>query len=122
VSETLPATLDAAALAEESRAGRLPGFVIGGPFGYDVAVSREAAKAKGLGGSEAAGEADLLLFAGIEAANAVAKSWKFHGKAETGSIVLGGRVPILLNSRSDGVARRMNALLLAIAVLAGRRA
>lgn len=114
VSEALPATMDAAALAAESRAGDLPGFVIDGPFGYDVAVSRDAARAKGLEASTVAGDADLLLFPTIEAANAVAKSWKFHGQAETGSIVLGARVPVMLNSRSDSAARRINALILAM--------
>ncbi|NDW45743.1 phosphate acyltransferase [Ruegeria sp. PrR005] len=115
-SDAIPATRDAEALA---RAG-LPGFEIGGPMGYDVAVSPEAAQIKGLQDMPAAGAADLLLFPTIDAANAVAKAWKFHGQAKTGSIVLGARVPVLLNSRSDSAARRVNALLLAGAVLRGR--
>ncbi|NDW54867.1 phosphate acyltransferase [Aliiroseovarius sp. PrR006] len=119
VSDALPATLDAQRLAQESRQGKLPGFVVDGPFGYDVAVSRAAAETKKLEGSAVAGEADLLLFPTIDAANAVAKSWKYHGAAETGSLVLGAVVPVLLNSRSDTVARRINALLLALAVKAG---
>ena len=119
VSDALSATRDAAALSEESRDGKLQGFVVDGPFGYDVAVSRTAAISKKLDHSRVAGMADLLLFPTIEAANAVAKSWKFHGQAETGSLVLGARVPVLLNSRSDSAARRINALLLALAVKAG---
>lgn len=115
-SDAIPATRDAEALA---RTG-LQGFEIGGPMGYDVAVSPEAAQIKGLQDMPAAGAADLLLFPTIDAANAVAKAWKFHGQAKTGSIVLGARVPVLLNSRSDSAARRVNALLLAGAVLRGR--
>lgn len=114
VSQVLPATLDARTLAEESAAGLLPGFVVEGPFGYDVAVSKASAEKKGLSDTVVAGDADLIVFPTIDAANAVAKAWKFHGDAETGSIVLGARVPVLLNSRSDGVARRLNALMLAI--------
>lgn len=121
VSDAMPATRDAATLAAESRADNLPGFEIGGPMGYDVAVSADAARLKGLENMPAAGTADLLLFPNIDAANAVAKSWKFHGAAATGSIVLGARCPVLLNSRSDGATRRFNAVLLAAAVLAGRR-
>ncbi|SDD55022.1 phosphate acyltransferase [Ruegeria marina] len=117
-SDAIPATRDAEALAR----GGLPGFEIGGPMGYDVAVSPEAARIKGLQDMPAAGAADLLLFPTIDAANAVAKAWKFHGQAETGSIVLGARVPVLLNSRSDSAARRVNALLLAGAMLRGRAA
>lgn len=119
VSDALSATRDAAALSEESCSGEMPGFVVDGPFGYDVAVSRSAAISKKLDQSEVAGMADLLLFPTIEAANAVAKSWKYHGQAETGSLVLGASVPVLLNSRSDSAARRINALLLALAALAG---
>lgn len=119
VSQALPATTDAQTLAQESAQGLIPGFVVEGPFGYDVAVSKTSAEKKGLIGSNVAGNADLILFPTIDAANAVAKSWKFHGDAETGSIVLGARVPVLLNSRSDGVARRLNALMLAIVAGSG---
>tara|TARA_B100001167_G_scaffold190640_1_gene157868 strand:+ start:1909 stop:2826 length:918 start_codon:yes stop_codon:yes gene_type:complete len=119
VSDALPATGDAAALARECAEGAFDGFEIGGPMGYDVAVSTEAAQVKGLARMPAAGAADLLLFPNIDAANAVAKAWKFHGQARTGSIVLGAQVPVLLNSRSDTAARRVNGLLLAAAVLEG---
>lgn len=120
-SDALPATRDAEALAKESRENKLDGFEVGGPMGYDVAISSDAAKKKGLENLPAAGCADLLLFSNIDAANAVAKSWKFHGGAKTGSIVLGAVAPVLLNSRSDSAERRLNALLLALAALAGDR-
>lgn len=121
VSNAIPATVDAATLASESKNGQFPGFIIDGPFGYDVAVSKAAAVSKNLESSKVAGDSDLLLFSSIDAANAVAKAWKFHGQAQTGSIVLGAKVPVLLNSRSDGVGRRINALLLALAVRAGEK-
>lgn len=120
VTDALPATGHARALAAECLKGSFEGFEIGGPMGYDVAVSSKAAKAKGLGDLPASGNADLLLFPNIDAANAVAKSWKFHGQARTGSIVLGASVPVLLNSRSDSAERRETAFLLASAVLKGQ--
>lgn len=121
VSDALPATQDAAFLAKESADGKFDLFEIGGPMGYDVAVSPEAAKKKGLDHLPATGCADLLLFPTIDAANSVVKSWKFHGGARTGSIVLGATAPVLLNSRSDSAQRRLDALLLAAAVIAGAR-
>ncbi|UWR12437.1 phosphate acyltransferase [Sulfitobacter mediterraneus] len=120
VTDALPATGHARALAAECLDGNFEGFEIGGPMGYDVAVSSKAARAKGLENLPASGNADLMLFANIDAANAVAKSWKFHGQARTGSIVLGASVPVLLNSRSDSAERRENAFLLASAVLKGQ--
>lgn len=122
ISASQPATTDAAALAAESRAGALPGLVVDGPFGYDVALSRRAAEAKGLEASPVAGEADLILFPNIEAGNATVKGWKLHGSARTASIVLGAAVPVLLNSRSDGIEQRRLGLLLAQVLIAGREA
>lgn len=119
VSPRQPATTDAAALAEEALSGALGNMCVEGPFGYDVAMSRAAAETKGLGNSLVAGRADLILFPNIESGNATVKSWKLHGQARTASIVLGASVPVLLNSRSDGVEQRRLGLILAQAVLAG---
>ena len=120
VSERQPATVDAAALTAEARAGALPGLIVDGPFGYDVALSARAAQTKGLGGSAVAGQADLILFPNIESANATVKAWKLHGQAATGSLVLGAAAPVLLNSRSDGPERRVLGLIMAHCVLAGQ--
>ncbi len=122
VSDSQPATTDAAALAAESRAGALPGLIVDGPFGYDVALSPKAAAAKGLDASPVAGRADLILFPSLEAGNATVKAWKLHGSARTASLVIGATVPVLLNSRSDGAEQRRLGLLLAQALIAGREA
>lgn len=121
ISDKIPATRDAQVLVAEAKAGGFPGFLIDGPFGYDVAVSRAAAKTKGFLDSAVAGQADLILCPDINTANALAKSWKLHGAAQTGSIVLGARVPIVLNSRSDDAGRRLNALMLALVSHEGGR-
>lgn len=119
ISARQVATTDAAALRDASRNGEFGGMCIEGPFGYDVAFSRAAAEAKGLGGSKVAGRADLILFPNIESGNATVKSWKLHGQARTASIVLGASAPVLLNSRSDGAEQRRLGLILAQAVIAG---
>lgn len=115
VHPSQPATTDAAALRGETDA-----LLIDGPFGYDVALSPAAAAKKGFAGSQVAGQADLILFPSIEAGNATVKAWKLHGQARTASIVLGARVPVLLNSRADGAEQRRLGLLLAAAIRAGQ--
>lgn len=120
VSAGQPATTDAAALAAEAAEGALGEVLVDGPFGYDVALSPEAAAKKGLSASPVAGQADLILFPSIEAGNATVKAWKLHGQAHTASIVLGASVPVLLNSRADGAEQRRLGLLLAAAILAGK--
>lgn len=121
VSAAQPATTDAEALRRAAEHGELGPVLVDGPFGYDVALSPDAAAKKGLAGSAVAGRADLILFPSIEAGNATVKAWKLHGQARTASIVLGAGVPVLLNSRSDGAEQRRLGLLLAAAVLAGGR-
>ncbi len=117
VHPSQPATTDAAALRDEAaQAGGA--MLVDGPFGYDVALSPEAAAKKGFGGSPVAGQADLILFPSIESGNATVKAWKLHGQARTASIVMGATVPVLLNSRADGAEQRRLGLLLAAAVLA----
>lgn len=116
ISAAQPATTDAAALAADPG---LEGAVVAGPFGYDVALSPEAARIKGLAQSPVAGRADLILFPSLEAGNATVKAWKLHGEARTASLVLGARVPVLLNSRADGPDQRWLGLLLAAALRAG---
>lgn len=113
VSAAQPATGEAQCLSLDPPAGAL----VAGPFGYDVALSAEAARAKGLGDCAVAGRADLILFPSIEAGNATVKAWKLHGQARTASIVLGASVPVLLNSRSDGAEARRLGLILAAAML-----
>lgn len=120
ISASQPATADAAALAEDSRQGLLGAVLLDGPFGYDVALSPQAAAKKGLCASPVAGQADLILFPSIEAGNATVKAWKLHGQARTASIVLGATVPVLLNSRADGAEQRLHGFLLAAAMLAGQ--
>ncbi|MBR9863853.1 MAG: phosphate butyryltransferase [Rhodobacteraceae bacterium] len=120
VTSRQPATTDAAQLAAESRAGELGDIRVDGPFGYDVALSPAAAHRKGLQDSAVAGRADLILFPTIESGNATVKAWKLHGAARTASIVLGASVPVLLNSRSDGIEQRRLGLVLAQAVRKGQ--
>ncbi len=120
VLPTLQGTVDAAALkallaTEDALQSRC---LVDGPFGYDVCVSPAAARAKGIVDSPVAGNPDLLLFHDIEAANAVAKAIKFHGDATSGGLLLGCRVPVLFNSRSDDAQRRRNSLLLACVLAA----
>jgi phosphate butyryltransferase len=113
-----PATTDAAALRDEWAGNGT--VLVDGPFGYDVALSPASAMKKGFSGSPVAGQADLILFPSIEAGNATVKAWKLHGQARTASIVLGARVPVLLNSRADGAEQRRLGLLLAAAALTGQ--
>ena len=113
VTGALPATIDAEDLKAACENRQLQGFLVDGPFGYDVCISKQAAENKKLAASPVAGDPDLILFHNLETANAVGKAIKFHGAAKSGGLLLGASVPVTFNSRSDRAERRINSLLLA---------
>ncbi|GAB4112109.1 MAG: phosphate butyryltransferase [Candidatus Caldatribacteriota bacterium] len=116
VNPKLLATVDAACLSKMAERGQIEGFVIDGPLSYDTAINLICAQDKGLYKSKVAGDPDLLLLPNLEAANILGKSYKFHGKAKSGGLVLGAKVPVVLNSRSDSSERRLNSMLMARAI------
>jgi len=106
VNPAIPATVDAKALVEESRAGAWPGAVIEGPLGFDNAISAEAARVKRIV-SAVAGDADLLLVPDLNAGNILYKSFIYVGGGECAGLVLGAKVPIVLTSRADSLRARI---------------
>ena len=120
VSSKIPSTIDAAALCKMADRKQITGALLDGPLAMDNALDPRAARAKGIE-SPVAGEADVLLAPDLEAGNMVAKLLSFLGGAEAAGIVLGARVPIVLTSRSDGVAARLASAAVAVLLAHARR-
>jgi len=112
VTPKIPSTIDAAALCKMADRGQITGAVLDGPLAFDNAVSREAARAKGIV-SAVAGDADILVAPDLEAANMLAKQLVYLADAGIAGLVLGARVPIMLTSRADGVLSRLASAALA---------
>jgi phosphotransacetylase len=106
VTSKMPATIDAAALCKMADRGQITGAVIDGPLAFDNAISKEAAKIKGIQ-SEVAGDPDILLVPDLESGNMLAKQLTFLANADSAGLVLGARVPIILTSRADSVRSRI---------------
>jgi len=121
VSEKMPSTIDAAALCKMAERGQIAGGVLDGPLAFDNAISKEAARIKGIV-SEVAGDPDILLVPDLEAGNMLAKQLTFLAGAHAAGIVLGARVPIVLTSRSDSVQSRIGSCAIAVLVAHARRA
>ncbi len=100
VTEKMPATVEAAIIAQMWRRGQIPGCVVDGPLALDNAVSRESARVKGIV-SDVAGDADILVAPDIEAGNILCKSLLDLGGAKGGGIVMGAAAPIVMASRAD---------------------
>ncbi len=117
VNSKMQATLDAAALCKMADRKQLTDCIIDGPLAFDNAISKEAAKEKGIV-SDVAGDPDILLTPDIEAGNILAKQMSFINKADAAGIVMGARVPIILASRADSLRTRL--LSCALCVLAAQ--
>jgi len=106
VNSKMPATIDAAALCKMADRGQIKGGLLDGPLAFDNAISKEAAKIKGIK-SDVAGDPDILLAPDLEAGNMLAKQLSFLANADSAGLVLGARVPIILTSRADSVRSRI---------------
>lgn len=115
VNPDMPATVDAALLTAMNRRGQIKNCVIDGPLAFDLAVSAEAARHKGVD-SPVAGCADILLFHNIEAANSASKALTCVGGCVMGGVVMGATAPIVLTSRSDPDSAKLYSIAVAAAV------
>ncbi|SFA58054.1 phosphate butyryltransferase [Paracoccus halophilus] len=106
VNPAIQSSIDAALLSKMAERGQIRGGEVDGPLAMDNAVNMGAARIKGLTG-EVAGRANILVVPGIDAGNMLAKQLAFMSHAEGAGLVLGARVPVILNSRSDSVASRL---------------
>ena len=106
VTSKMPATIDAAALCKMADRKQITGGVLDGPLAFDNAISKEAAKIKGIR-SEVAGDPDILLVPDLESGNMLAKQLSFLANADSAGLVLGARVPVILTSRADSVRSRI---------------
>ena len=120
VTSKMPATIDAAALCKMVERGQIKGGILDGPLAFDNAISKEAAKTKGIQ-SDVAGDPDILLAPDLEAGNILAKQLTFLAKADSAGIVLGARVPIILTSRADSVRSRIASCAVAMMAAHARR-
>ncbi len=100
VHPKIPTTMDAANLAKMADRGQIRGGIIDGPLALDNAISPESAAAKGIK-SEVAGRADILITPDIEAGNLLAKAITYFAHGRMAGIVVGGRAPLVVASRSD---------------------
>ena len=121
VTSKMPATLDAAALCKMADRGQITGGLLDGPLAFDNAISKEAARTKGIN-SEVSGDPDILLAPDLEAGNILAKLLSFLGNSDSAGLVLGAKVPIILTSRADNARAKIASCAVAMLGAHARRA
>jgi phosphate acetyltransferase len=120
VSPKHTSTLDAAALCKMADRHQITGGVVDGPLTFDVAVSEDAAKAKGIV-SSVAGRADILIVPDLETGNMLAEQLEHLADAEMAGLVMGARVPVILTNRADQMLARLASCALAMLVVHDRQ-
>lgn len=112
----MPATIDAAALTKMNENGDIKDCIIKGPLALDNAVSKEAARHKGIV-HEVAGNADILIAPDIEAGNMINKSMEYFAKAKKAGVIMGAKVPLILTSRASSNKSKMNSIALGVLIV-----
>jgi phosphate acetyltransferase len=118
VNPSMPSSVEGAEIIERARKGEIDGCLIGGPFAFDLAVSPEAAKIKGVD-SPIAGRADIIVVPNIEMGNGLFKMMVHFMSGLAAGVVMGAKVPIVLTSRADPPEARFAATLIAAIIAHG---
>ena len=113
INEKFPHTLYYAQLKEDASAGRFgEGVIIDGPMDVKSACDRHSAEMKHIAAS-VSGDADLLLFPNLVAANTFYKTISCFAGATMAGIVCGTTAPIVIPSRADSADSKFYSLALA---------
>ena len=115
VIESVPTSLEAAELTKLAQKENLNADVFG-PLAFDNSISKKSASIKGIKNS-VAGEADVLLVPSVEAGNALVKMMIYFMGACAAGVVIGGKVPVVITSRSDEAPARLASIAAAVVAL-----
>ena len=107
----MPETLEAEKLTEMNINGEIKDSIVDGPLSMDVAISPESAKVKNTN-RRINGDADIILFPDVHAANIAYKILTHLTDIKSGNIIIGTREPVILSSRSDTVEVKINSIIL----------
>jgi len=115
VLESVPSSLDAAEITKLAKDENLEADVFG-PLAFDNSISKKSAGIKGIKNS-VAGEADILLVPSVETGNGLVKMMIYFMGACAAGVVVGGKVPVVITSRSDEAQARLASIAAAVVAL-----
>ena len=115
VLESVPSSLDADELTKLAKDENLEADVFG-PLAFDNSISKKSAGIKGIKNS-VAGEADVLLVPNVETGNGLVKMMIYFMGACAAGVVVGGKVPVVITSRSDEAQARLASIAAAVVAL-----
>ena len=87
-----------------------------GPLAFDNSISKKSAAIKGIKNA-VAGQADVLLVPSVETGNALVKMMIYFMGACAAGVVVGGKAPVVITSRSDEAEARLASIAAAVVAL-----
>ena len=108
ILDQMESSSDAGKLMEWSKIS-FPDQKIFGPLAFDNAISKEAALIKGIS-NPVAGNANIIIVPNIETGNALVKIMVNFMNCIAGGFIVGGKVPVVITSRSDNVESRLSSI------------
>ena len=115
VLDSVPSSKEAEEITKLAKKENLNADVFG-PSAFDNCISKKSAAIKGIK-NNVAGMADVLLVPSVEAGNALVKMLIYFCGACAAGVVIGGKVPVVITSRSDEAQARLASIAAAVVAL-----
>ena len=115
VIESVPSSIEANLITKKAKEENINADVFG-PLAFDNSVSKKSAAIKKIK-NEVAGSADILLVPNVETGNALVKMMIYFMGACAAGVVLGGKTPVVITSRSDEAEARLASIAASIVAL-----
>ena len=115
VLDSVQSSLDAKEITELAKKENLKADVFG-PLAFDNSISKKSAEIKAIK-NVVAGNSDVLLVPNVETGNALVKIMVYFMGACAAGVVVGGKVPVVITSRSDVATARLASIAAAVVTL-----
>ena len=115
VLDSVQSSIDAKEITELALKEKINADVFG-PLAFDNSISKKSAAIKGIK-NIVAGQADVLLVPNIESGNGLVKMMIYFMGACAAGVVVGGKVPVVITSRSDEAPARLASIAAAVVAL-----
>ena len=115
VIESVPSSVEASLITKKAKEENINADVFG-PLAFDNSVSKKSATIKKIK-NEVAGNTDILLVPNVESGNALVKMMVYFMGACAAGVVLGGKAPVVITSRSDEAEARLASIAASIVAL-----
>jgi len=115
VLNSVQSSLDAKEITDLASKEKINADVFG-PLAFDNSVSKKSAAIKGIKNA-VAGQADVLLVPNVETGNGLVKMMIYFMSACAAGVVVGGKVPVVITSRSDDAPARLASIAASVVAL-----